>query len=243
MRYLPLLIVAALAAAPQTAAAQAAAGTPPTPPLLTISGQALVQKSPDLARVALSIVTNDDAAGVSAGKNATIYAALKAKLAALGIGSDALHTAAFGVSFVPYPPKGLPPEQRLPRYGYVTSRSLSVDVTPVEDAGKIVDAATAAGVTDVGGVSYDLRDRHAAYREALAAATADARRNAETLATAGGFSLVRVQSASAEEEPIPRFAPSDAMRSLAAAAPPPTDLGQAGPIAISATVTLSYLIR
>jgi len=244
MRVATALACLAFAALPLAAAAQPA-GNPTEPlPSLTVPGEGEVERSPDVAHVSVQIITTDDNAAASAGKNTTIYDALKAKLGPLALASDAIRTTYFNVQYIPYPPKTLPPEQRQARYGYVTTRGLQIAVAPIEAAGKVVDAATAAGVTDVGGVTYDLRDRRAAYREALGAAMQDARRNAEALAAAGDFHLVRIRSVSTGFAPI-RVGTNLAMTARGApeAAPPPTDLGSAGPIVISTNVTLVYDIR
>jgi uncharacterized protein YggE len=237
MKFASFFVAAALMLAPALVSAQETAAAPE--PTLTVTGHGVVEKSPNVARVALQIVTDDDVAALSTSKNGAVYAALQAKLAPLGLTPDALRTTFFNVQFIRHPPRGLPPDQLRPHYGYVTTRGLSVEVAPIENAGKVIDAATAAGVTDVGGVSYDLKDSQAAYRAALAGAASDARANAEALATAGGVHLIRLQTMSAEPQPD-RFQPALEMARAAAA---PTDLGNPGPIEISATVTLTYAVK
>src|SRR2546422_191569 len=59
----------------------------------------------------------------------------------------------------------------------------------VAGAGDIVDAAVGAGANQVYGPSLLASDQDAAYRTALKAAVAQARAQAETLATAAGRSL------------------------------------------------------
>ncbi|MBD5657367.1 MAG: SIMPL domain-containing protein, partial [Candidatus Eremiobacteraeota bacterium] len=196
--------------------------------------------------VALTIVSDDDDATRSAGKNTTIYDALEAKLSALGIGKDAVRTTYFNVDFVPHPAKNVPPQDLAPRYGYTTTRSLTVDVAPIETAGKIVDAATRAGVTTIGGVSFDLRDRKSAYHEALIAAMVDAQASAVALVKGGGLHIVRVLriSTSSAERPIRPFAAASFNARMAApASEPPTDIAPNGPIDVSAHVDVTYEIR
>jgi uncharacterized protein YggE len=129
-----------------------------------------------------------------------------------------------------------------PRYGYVTTRNLSLTTSPIENAGKLIDAANASGVTEVGNVGYELKDRHAAYLAALAAAMNDARQAAEAVAAAGNFKIggydrISVGAQSTGAMPVPM------MRMSAEAAAPPTDLGPSGPVQVRAHVTVSYLIR
>jgi uncharacterized protein YggE len=117
-------LAAILCAAPTVANAEVTA----SPAQLTVEGNGRIGRSPDRAAVNLDIVTSDDAATRSGGKNTTIYNALLARVTALGLVPGDVKTTSYNVSFVPYPPKDLPPEQRQPRYGYVTSRSLSLNV-------------------------------------------------------------------------------------------------------------------
>ena len=151
----------------------------------------------------------------------------------------------FNVDYIPPPPKNLPPAERQPRYGYITTRSLSVDVTPIENAGKIVDAATSAGVTSVGSVTFDLKDRKAAYQEALVAALKDAQASAAALAKGGELRLVRIVrvSTAGPQQPIRPFAAEGFSARMAAAPAPPTDIAPNGPIDVSAHVDVTYEIR
>ena len=240
-----LAIAAAAAAFPTVALAQ---GAPPFPgpreSTLVISGDATVAREPDLARISATIDTNDDDATRSAGKNSAIFEALKTKLSALGIASPAIVTTSFNTNFVPKPPRGI--ESIEPqRYGFVTSRSLSIAVTPIGSAGKIVDAALGAGVTQVGNVAFELKDRKGAYREALGRAFADARANATALVADSGLRLGAVRRVAANDfEGLgPRIYAPVAMRTMAASPLPPTQIDPGGPIDITAHVTVTYEIR
>jgi len=212
---------------------------------LTVGGTGTIERAPDLARLTVSIVTSDDNPTVSSSQNNDRYNVLKVKLAAIGIAADALRTYGYDVSFVPHPPKNLPPEQRQSRYGYITNRTVQITLAPLDTVGKAIDAATAAGVTSVGGVNYELKDQDSAYQAALAAAMADAKRIAQTLSTAGGFALGPLVRVSSIQDTGIR--PLGAQPMFRAAVSPmaatPTDLGSSGPITVSAQVTVSYEIR
>ncbi len=220
---------------------------PSNVPELTVVGNGTIDRSPDEARVNVAIVTNADIAAQSAGDNTRTYDAFVARIAKLGIGRDAVRTAFYNVQFVPHPPKGLPPDQQLSRYGYITTRNLSVTVRPVENVGKVIDAATASGVDQVGDVSFDLRDRKGVYAAALTAAMNDAKSTATVLASAGRFSIVRIQNVRTgfEQGPIRPVAFGAQMRAATSLAEPspPTDITPNGPISVSAQVTVTYLIR
>ena len=230
-----------LAALPLAANAQL---TAPSEAQFTVGGDGNVSRSPPRARVSMDIVTSDDAATRSGGKNTTIYNALLARVTSLGVAAADVSTTSYNVSFVPYPPKDLPAEQRQPRYGYITSRSLSVNVAPLENVGKVIDAATAAGVTNIGDVGFELKDRHGAYLAALAAAMNDAKTTAAAVAAAGDFRIVRIRNVSTGDEARVAPYPIALNRSMAVAkAEPPTQIAPSGPIDVTAHVTVTYAIR
>jgi uncharacterized protein YggE len=91
--------------------------------------------------------------------------------------------------------------------GYMASQSLSVKVRHIDQAGAIIDAAVAAGATQVSGISFSVADPTAATGQARTAAVADARQHAIALAQAAGVSLGAVISitevASPNPTPIP----------------------------------------
>src|SRR4029077_11795082 len=83
--------------------------------------------------------------------------------------------------------------------------SVSATVRDLNKAGRIVDAAVAAGANQVFGPSLTRSDTSSLYRSALRAAVADARAKAGAIAAAGhvhirGIRSVVEQSASA---PVP----------------------------------------
>ncbi len=238
------LVAAAIFIVPSGARAQ----TLPTgrePASLRVAGDATVRHEPDQARADVDILTSDDDAARSAGKNSDIVNALRAKLAPLGVTGDAIGTTSFNVSFVPRPPRNLPPEQRQPRYGYITTRSLAITVAPIDRIGRVVDAATAAGVTDIADVSFELKDRKALYRQALAAALVDARATGTALAGTGELRIVRVLHVDAGGGPGGPIRPYRFARSAALSAtvaPTPTEIAPNGPIEVSAHVDVTYEI-
>ncbi|GAC1299846.1 MAG: hypothetical protein NVSMB19_05100 [Vulcanimicrobiaceae bacterium] len=242
------LAAATFAFAFATLPAGALAQSPPAPvaaeSTLAVSGDATVERDPDVARVSAEIVTNDDVAARSAGKNAAVFETLKTKLAALGIARDSIRTTYFNVNFVPRPNRTQPGDVPQ-RYGYVTSRSLGIAVMPIEQAGKIVDASLAAGVTQVGSVRFELKDRKVAYREALARAFAAARASAAALVASSDVRLGRVRDIRADDYAMPpRAYDGVTMRSAAMQAPlPPTQIDPGGPVAVTAHVTVTYIVR
>ncbi|HMD01421.1 MAG TPA: SIMPL domain-containing protein, partial [Candidatus Baltobacteraceae bacterium] len=210
---------------------------------ITVTGTGSISRTPDQASINLQIVTSDDVATTSTSKNNDIYNALQSKLAALGVPSSSIKTQWFNVQFVPHPPKDLPVQQRQARYGYITTRALLVDVAPIENVGKAIDAANAAGVSDISNVTFGLKDRRGAYLSALSAAVDDARAQANALANASGMRIVRVRNITTGSEVRPMLQARALSMAAAPSPPTPTEIEPSGPIETTATVTISYQVQ
>jgi uncharacterized protein YggE len=78
--------------------------------------------------------------------------------------------------------------------GYAASVSVTARIGDLDRAGRVVDAAVAAGANTVYGPSLDRSDATELGDQALTAAVADARRKAETLAKAADGTLGQVVS-------------------------------------------------
>jgi uncharacterized protein YggE len=233
------LAAVALALAATTAPTLAQAPAPVRPAAqIQVSGQGTVDRTPDQALVSFSIVTNDDVAARATSANNTIYNALLARLHGLGIEPAAVKTTGYYLSYNPRPAQPNPQYQQ--RYGYVVTRSVSVTSDRTDQAGAIVDAGVAAGVTNVGGISFGLRDDRAAYRTALAAAVADAASQAEALAAAARLHIVRVLVINAGSySPVPRVLSLARVMAAPAPTPVPTDVLPSD-LTVRASVTVTY---
>jgi uncharacterized protein YggE len=226
-----------LLAAAAPASAQTTTVTRP-PTRIEVGGQGAVDRMPDRVVVSFSIVTNDDAAARATSDNNAKYNELLAKLRGVGIEPAAVKTTGYSLSYNQRPAQ---PNPQFPqRYGYVVSRSVAVTSDRTEQAGPIVDAGVAAGVTSVGGISFGLRDNRAAYRAALAAAVADAEGQAQAIAAAAHVRIVRVLAINGgSSAPPPR--PLVIGRVQSAALAVPTDV-QPSDLTVNAAVTVTYEI-
>jgi hypothetical protein len=235
-------ILAALAALAIVAGsgATASAQTPGSRrvPTLTVTGDGSVTRPPDRATISFRIETTNDIAAAATSANAAIANALAARLAPLHVPASAISTTGYGLNFNPRPPKPDPASTQ--RYGYTVERTIDVAVDSVDASGAVVDAGVAAGVTNVNGITFSLRDRHAAVRAAQTAALADAVAQARSLAAAAKVRIVRIlaisPSGSSGGGPLIRASPRLMM---AAAVPTTIDPGN---LTVEATVAVEYEI-
>jgi uncharacterized protein YggE len=240
----PFKMIAVLVAAGCLSASlpAAAAVTPPDaePATLSVTGQGQVSRAPDLATVGVTIETNDDSATRALSENNRRYAALVTKLAANGItGSDVTSTSL--ASYFNARPGTAGANAPGQLYGFVVTRNAQINVGVIAQTGAVIDAATAAGATQINGVSYGFRDRRAVERAALAAAVADAYAQAEAIASAAHVSIVRLLHIGTDS-PSARFAPMAIGMVRKAEAPVPTTISPSD-LDVSASVTVTYAIR
>lgn len=210
--------------------------------LITVTGQGVSNASPDMATETFTIATNADTAAQATSDNNARYDRLAKALAGLGIASSDIRTTSYNVNYTPPPqtqrvPGGpvAPPVQE--RYGYFVYRGVTVTLHKLPLVGKAVDAAIAAGVTDIGGVAFGVTDRKGQRDRALQSAVTDARAQAEAMAAAAGLHVKRIRTMQQgfAQPPVPVM-----MKTMAAAAPnPPTEI-EPSSVETQATVTITY---
>lgn len=207
---------------------------------LTVTGQSQISRPPDLATVAVSVVTNDDNAARALSQNNRRYATIKTKLAALGIAESELTSTSISSYFNPRPsgPTANAPGQL---FGFIVTRSAQINVRALTQTGAVVDAATAAGATQINGVTFGFVDRRAVERAAQAAAVADAYAQAQVVAAAAHVQIVRVLRIGDEATRGPLPAPM-ALMSRAAEAAVPTTI-RPSDVDVTGSVSITYVIR
>jgi len=160
-------VVATIFVSTMLSASPALAAGAPTQ--IIVSGQGSVSQSPDMATLSFSIVTNDDIAERASSRNNSVYNSVVTRLSALGIAKNDIRTTYYGMNYVPRPepqpqtPGVVMPVRGSERYGYVVNRGLSVTIHDTKNAGRAIDAAVAAGVTDIGGVAFGISDQRGAF--------------------------------------------------------------------------------
>ena len=179
-----LLTAAALAGVlrPEGAAAEEPSATTDT---VMVSGTGSVSAVPDLAEISAGVETRGTTAQEALNANSNTMRKVIDAIRAAG-GRDVTTQT---VSLSPrVGPEGQPD-------GFTALNVVSAKVD-LDAAGKVIDAAVAAGANTVYGPSLSLSEASKLYREALKQAVADARERASVLAAAAGRQLGRVTAIS-----------------------------------------------
>lgn len=226
MRVLNALMLSAALALPFSAPAFAEA-------LVTVTGEATVEATPDMATISLGVTTEGQTAAEAMTANSKALQAVIERLKAAGIEDRDLQTSNLSLNpnWVGYDSGSTPKIA-----GYVASNMLNVRVRALDGLGSVLDASIADGANTLNGISFELAAPRPAQDEARKAAVADARARAALLVEAAGGTLGKIVSITENSgygSPMPMF------KSDAAAAPVPVASGQIG---LSASVTVSFEI-
>jgi len=227
---------------PAASFAQATASSPHDATTAVITGQGAVSRAPDMATLNASIQTNDDVSVNATSKNSAVLAALTSALGALHVDASDVKTTYYNVSFMPHPVPPAPAGAYQGRYGYVVNRQLSITISRVADAGAVVDAAVKAGVSNVNGVQYGLKDRKPATDAALALALEDAAGQVKVIAAAthmrvGAIKQIQVGPSYNGPMPMPMRVMSNVITTGV-----PTEITPAA-VDVRATATVTYYLN
>lgn len=242
----PFALLGAMAVLWSTAAVAQSANTPTatTPgasePVGTIlvSAQASVSVAPDRAEIGVGVESRARTAAQASADNARIQAAVLQALRRQGVtGADLQSRSVQVTPEFQYPREGGRPTLT----GYVARNEVSVTLRDLSKVGAVIDAALAAGSTQITGPRFSIANPDSARREALDAAVRKAMADAQVMARAAGVQVGRVLELSQPMAGIPEVgAPQMLMRVSADAAPTPVE---AGLISIEATVQLRIAIH
>ncbi len=119
---------------------------------ITVTGNCIVEVSPDQAKVSISELSSALSAQASREENAKTSAHVKGKLASLGIPAEKISTANFTVSPV-YSYNGK--QQSIT--GYETSNTITVKLDDLSMVGTVIDTALSSGANKISCVNFSKK--------------------------------------------------------------------------------------
>lgn len=236
MRMLPFALkalpVAALVAAALVTALPARAADPAIA-TITVTGEALVERAPDMATISIGVTSIEETAAAALTANSEAMRGVIERLKTAGIAEKDIQTSGLSVNpnWTGYDSSssGGPSIS-----GYTASNIVTVDILALDGLGTVLDAAVTDGANTLNGVSFGLVDPRPVLDEARKAAVTDARAKAELLALAAGVKLgdlVSISEGGSSGAPVPMF------KADAVAASVPV---QGGEVSYSASVTVTW---
>lgn len=232
-------LLAAALAGPAVGAAQAQSDDDDTVRSISVNGTGRVKAEPDVADVNLGVTKQGEDAKAAAGEAATTMDAVIKALLEAGIAEADIQTTTLNLNPL-YDWDENPPEIE----GWEASNQVRVTVRDIEAVGEVVDAATAAGATNINGISFRVEDPTAAETEARSAAVADARAKADQLAAEAGVTIIGIisisESGGTPPQPIYMDRAEMAFDTAAGAAPTPVLPGE---VELSVNVFIQFEIE
>ena len=168
---------------------------PAQPDTVTVGASREVDIEPDIGSVALGVVVHARQAEAAINKLTNRTRRVIQAIEALGFTDDEIET--FDVQLdrtcLEKCRDPNPEDNKIPRrvLGYRGSAGVRVETERLDALGRIIDTGIDAGATRVRGVSFDVKDRAEAVKEALRQAMQFATEKARILAETGGRQLGR----------------------------------------------------
>ena len=223
-------LVVALASVLISSAAAAQTDTSrPIVPTINATGQGRREVAPDKATIILGVETRSKTPAAAASANAERMTRIRGALTRAGVAEKDISTARYSLHF----------EQGRTQADtqYVATNMITVVTRQLDQVGRIIDTGLGAGANSINSLFYDLTDRNAAEASALGDAVADARRQAEVMATAAGGRLGDLIDLGTQPAQYQPFAADVAFRMAAQAAPTPVSPGT---VTVTASVTARW---
>lgn len=212
-----------------------AADNPVEKKTMSVSGQAKVSASPDIAYITLGVITEDKDAKTAQKANATAMDKVIAAIKGSGVKNEDIKT----VNYTIYPKYDYNQKTGASVIvGYSVNNSVNVTVRDLAKTGNIIDAAADSGVNVSSSISFDLSNYEKYYNNALKNAVLAAKQKAGTMAEALGVTLKTPISISegGGYSPVRNYAAYE-MKDESAGAVTPV---QAGSLEITANVSVIY---
>lgn len=175
-----------------------------TQPSLNLSATGEVKVAPDMATINFGVVTEAPTAQAAMAQNATRMTQVAAALRRAGLAERDIQTSGLNLQAQYDYADNQPPKLR----GYQATNRVTVNIQDLTRVGATADAVVAAGVNQIDGIAFGLKDPKAAEdqarREAVTALQSKARLYAEALGvTLGGIRSLNEGGGYTPPQPMP----------------------------------------
>lgn len=232
------LLLAGCAGTPGAAAQEASTGEQQMGNSIAVTGTGQVTGTPDTLIIDLGVQVLRPSVGEATSEAARLAQAVIDALTAGAVDEKDIQTTNYSI----WPEYDYRNDSQVLR-GYRVSNTVSAKIRDLENAGDVIDAATAAGGDDavVNNIRFDLEADGALITAAREAAWNDAKTKAEQLAGLAGLQLGNAVSISETSSPTPPPVMYDqAAYETAQAGATPIQIGEAS---VSVVVTVQFAIE
>jgi uncharacterized protein YggE len=159
-------------------------------PALNLSAYGEVRTAPDMATISFGVVTEAATAAEAMSQNAARMNQVMAALRRAGIAERDVQTSGLNLSAQYDYVQNEPPRLR----GYQANNRVTVTINDLDAVGTTADAVVAAGVNQIDGISFGLKDPTAAENQARQLAVRNLQAKAALYAQALGVPLGGIRS-------------------------------------------------
>lgn len=195
----------------------------------SVTGEGKVSVPPDIAVISAGVQAQGATVKIAQDQLNKNMNAISTAVKAAGVDAKDIQTSGYSINPMYNYNTGT---QRIT--GYQASSNLTIKVRAIDSTNSVIDAATAAGANQIGGITFDVDDKTKAQNQAREKAVADAKSKAENAAKIAKFTLGRVINYSEDFSNSPRPIPMMAKAETSI---------EPGSNEIMVTVTLSYQIQ
>ncbi|MBO7388029.1 MAG: SIMPL domain-containing protein [Methanomicrobium sp.] len=244
-RIYPVVLVMLIAAALTVGIASAAE---PNEKVITVSGTGKVTTSPDTVIISVAVETENTDSQKAQKENADKMAQCINALKSIGITDSEMKTTGYTMySYKSSSDSIFGGDKTI----YHVRNTIQIKTSKIDLAGKIIDTATSNGANNVNSVRFTLSDEKSQEMRdsALKAAVAQARADADAVASAMGISIVGVYYVNVDSSYTPMVYAETAMYKSAAMATGSMDEAvratpiESSDVDVTASVSVAYIIR
>jgi uncharacterized protein YggE len=160
---------------------------------ITVAGEGTARARPDVITVRLGVDVTAQTPAEALSRTREGAERVVQRLRQGGVAEGDVQTSGLHVFPIQAPSSQGPPDPTRIS-GYRGSASVVAQVQDASQVGALLDGAVQAGATSVQGLSYGIKDESALRRQAMQAAIAAARPEAEAAASAAGLTLQGVRA-------------------------------------------------
>jgi uncharacterized protein YggE len=206
------------------------------PSAISVSGEATVSATPDLAQIDAGVATEAKTAKEASDTNNAAMGKVLLALKSAGIDEKDYQTSR--LSLQPQYANTKTPDRATSIASFRASNRVTVKIRDVTKVAGVIDTLVGAGANDVGNISFEVTQASTLLDGARQRALEDARRKAEIYAKAAGVTLGTPISISEGGGPMPLFKTRVAAPMAAAAVPVAP-----GEETLSVSVNVSWSIK
>lgn len=145
--------------------------------MMTVTGDASLSFEPDKVTIQLGVVTESEQLSQAQQENARKMNQVIQSLLQLGIPKENIQTTAYNIN-----PMYDYIDGKQQFRGYQVSNAITVQMTNIDQAGKVIDIAVQNDVNQVSNIQFSREDNEGPYQQALSAALKNAIVKAQTIA-------------------------------------------------------------